>query len=123
MLPLETIFCRRKTEKKFTLPAEESLFFVDIETFRKCLTPKRLTLLLEIGTVAEKRPQSVRALAALLGREVKNVSGDLEYLRQVGLVEFRPSTVHGNARALVVPYDRLDLSLDLRRSPGEAGVW
>lgn len=114
---LQSIF--RRTEEKSALPAEESLFFVDIETFRKCLTPKRLTLL---WVVAEKHPQSVRALASLLGREVKNVSGDLAYLRQVGLVEFRPSTTHGNARAPVVPYDRLDLSLDLRRPAGEAGV-
>ena len=114
---LQSVF--QRTEEQSVLPAEESFFFVDIETFRKCLTTKRLTLL---WTVAEKHPQSVRALASLLGREVKNVSGDLEYLRQVGLVEFRPSTAHGNARAPVVPYDRLDVSLDLRHPAGEAGV-
>ena len=43
------------------------------------------------------------------------MSEDLEYLRQVGLVEFRSSPAHGNARAPVVPYDWLDLSLALRR--------
>lgn len=94
------------------LPEEESLSFTDLETFRKCLTPKRLALL---WTIAEHHPQSVRELAASVRREVKNVSDDLEYLCQVGLVEFRPSTTHGNARAPVVPYDRVDVSLDLRR--------
>jgi predicted transcriptional regulator len=49
-----------------------------------------------------------------MGREPKNVSEDLEYLCRVGLVEFRPSSAHGNARALIVLYDRVDLSLDLR---------
>jgi predicted transcriptional regulator len=43
------------------------------------------------------------------------MGADLKYLRQVGLVEFRPGAAHGNARAPVVPYDRLAFSLDLRR--------
>lgn len=107
---LRTIF--RRAGQREQIPTEEALYFTDLETFRKCLTPKRLALL---WTVAEKRPQSVRELAALVGREVKNVSEDLEYLCQVGLVEFRPSAAHGNARAPVVPYDRVDFSLDLRR--------
>jgi len=94
------------------IPSEEALYFTDLATFRKCLTPKRLAVL---WTVAEKRPQSIRELATLVRRELKNVSDDLEYLHQVGLVEFRPSATHGNARAPVVPYDRVDLSLDLRR--------
>lgn len=94
------------------IPEEESLSFTDLKTFRKCLTPKRLALL---WTIAEHHPQSVRELAALVRREVKNVSEDLEYLCQVGLIEFRPNTTHSNARAPVVPYDRVDVSLDLRR--------
>ena len=102
----------RRTEHEGKLPAEEALYFTDLEIFRKCLTPKRLELL---WTIADKQPQSVRELAAVVKREPKNVGEDLEYLRQVGLVEFRPSTAHGNARAPVVPYDRLDFSLALRR--------
>ena len=102
----------RRAEHKGQIPAEESLYFTDLATFRKCLTPKRLELL---WIIADKHPQSVRELAALVKREPKNVSEDLEYLSQVGLVEFRPSAAHGNARAPVVPYDRVDLSLALRR--------
>ena len=102
----------RQTGHGGEIPTENALYFTDLETFRKCLTPKRLELL---WIVADKHPQSVRELATLVKREPKNVSEDLEYLRQVGLVEFRPSAAHGNARAPVVPYDRVDLSLDLRR--------
>jgi predicted transcriptional regulator len=102
----------RRAEHKGQIPAEESLYFTELETFRKCLTPKRLELL---WIIADKRPQSVRELAALVRREPKNVSEDLEYLCRVGLVELRPSSAHGNARAPVVPYDRVDFSLDLRR--------
>ena len=107
---LRAIF--RRAGQGEQLPAEEAFYFADLETFRKCLTPKRLALL---WTVAEKRPQSVRELASLVRRELKNVSEDLDYLCQVGLVEFHPSSAHGNARAPVVPYDRVDFSLDLRR--------
>lgn len=90
---LKTVF--QQLGRRKHIPGDETLSFTDLETFRKCLTPKRLTLL---WTVAEKCPQSVRELAALVRREVKNVSDNLEYLSQVGLVEFRPSTTHGNAR-------------------------
>ena len=107
---LRAIF--RRAGQGEQLPTEEALYFTDLETFRKCLTPKRLELL---WAIADKHPQSVRELAALVKREPKNVGEDLEYLRQVGLVEFRPSAAHGNARAPVVPYDRLDFSLDLHR--------
>ena len=93
------------------LPTEETLYFTDLEAFRKCLTPKRLELL---WAVAEKHPQSMRELAILVKRELKNVSKDLDYLHQVGLVEFRSSSAHGNALAPIVPYDRVDFSLDLR---------
>lgn len=107
---LQTIF--RRAGRGEQIPAEESLYFADLETFRKCLTPKRLALL---WAIAEERPQSVRALATRVRRSLKNVSDDLEYLRQVGLIEFRSSSAHGNAKAPTVPYDRMDFSLDLRR--------
>ena len=58
---LRTIF--RRAEHEGQIPAEEALYFTDLETFQKCLTPKRLALL---WTVAEKHPQSVRELAALV---------------------------------------------------------
>ncbi|MBI4518160.1 MAG: hypothetical protein HY699_20345 [Deltaproteobacteria bacterium] len=109
---LRDVFRRLGAGKK--PPAEDALYFRDIATFRRCLTPKRLELLWVIG---EKRPQSVRELAAMVKREPKNVNEDLGYLASVGLVEFRPSGARGKAKAPVVPYDRVDLSLELR---GEA---
>ncbi len=101
----------RQTGDGGEIPTENALYFTDLGTFRTCLTPKRLELL---RVVAAKRPQSVRELVTLVKREPKNVSEDLEYLGQVVLVEFRLSAAHGNAKAPVVPYDRVDLSLDLR---------
>lgn len=92
-------------------PAEQTLYFPDIATFRRCLTPKRLELL---WVIAEKCPHSVKALATMVRRESKNVMEDVDYLVSVGLVEFHRHGARGNAKALVVPYDRVDLSLELR---------
>jgi len=93
-------------------PSEETLYFRDVSTFRRCLPPRRLEML---WVIAEKHPQSARELAALLSRAPKSVGADLDYLAGVGLVEFRPTGRRG--KAPVVPYDRVDLSLELR---GEA---
>jgi predicted transcriptional regulator len=105
---LREVFRRLGAGKK---PPEDTLYFLDLATFRRCLTPKRLELLWLIG---EKRPRSVRELAAIVKREPKNVNEDLRYLVSVGLVEFRRGGGRGNAKTPVVPYDRVDLSLELR---------
>jgi predicted transcriptional regulator len=47
-------------------------------------------------------------------RDLKNVSDDLALLHQLGLVKFATGTGHGNARAPIVPYDEIDLTIDLR---------
>ena len=92
-------------------PEEETLYFRDVSTFRRCLTPERLDLL---WVTAEKHPRSVSELAALLGRELKSVTDDLRYLVSVGLIELRRSKSRPKAKSPVVPYDRVDLSLELR---------
>ncbi len=71
-------------------------------------------ILEQLWAAAEKRPQSIRKLAALLGREPRAVTEDLDYLASVGLVKFRSRRGYRNARIPVVPYDRVDLSFELR---------
>ncbi len=90
---------------------EEALHFADVATFRRCLTPQRLELL---WVAAEQRPQSVDDLVTLLGRDATAVGADLDYLASVGLIELRPSRTRKGVRAPVVPYDRVDLSVELR---------
>jgi predicted transcriptional regulator len=101
----------RGVTKGKKLPAEETLYFRDVATFRQCLTPQRLEVL---WVTAEKHPGSIRELAALLGRQPKDVKGDLDYLAGVGLVEFRVAGLHRKTKVPVVPYDRMDLSFELR---------
>jgi predicted transcriptional regulator len=88
-----------------------SLYFESLEDLRRILTTKRLDLLV---VILRQSPGSVTELAKLVGRDLKNVSADLALLRQLGLVEFVDSKGHGNARTPVVPYDEIDITIDLR---------
>src|SRR5258706_6081637 len=65
---------------------EEALYFPDLATLRKVLSPKRLSLL---WAIAEGAPSSVRALAEQVGRDIKNVSQDLAFLSRLGLVALK----------------------------------
>ncbi len=87
------------------------LYFESLEDLRKILTAKRLDLLVAI---LRRAPGSVTELARFIGRDLKNVSEDLAILRQVGLVEFTAAGGHGNARTPVVPYDQIEITIDLR---------
>lgn len=77
---------RRILAEKKLPEREEELYFMDIDTLRKVLSPKRLALL---WVIAEHAPRSVRELAKRLGRDTKNVSQDLAFLSRLGLVELK----------------------------------
>ena len=66
----------------------EWLYFSDVREMGKVLTPKRLELL---KTIRDRRPESIHAVAALTGRNIKNVAEDLELLASLELVETKES--------------------------------
>lgn len=90
---------------------EAGLYFESLEDLRKMLTAKRLDLLVAI---LRHRPGSMTEFARLVGRDLKNVSQDLTFLHQMGLVELSPTEGRGKARAPVIPYDEIDLTIDLQ---------
>jgi predicted transcriptional regulator len=61
----------------------EGVYFSSIEAVRNLLTPSRLALL---QVVRARRPGSIYELAKLVGRDLKNVQGDIKLLEQYGLV-------------------------------------
>jgi predicted transcriptional regulator len=61
----------------------EGVYFSSIEAARNLLTPRRLALL---RAIRGKRPGSIYELAKLVGRDFKNVQGDLKLLEKYGLV-------------------------------------
>ena len=93
------------------VPAQpEWLYFSDVRELGKVLTPKRLELL---KMIRDHQPESVRALAALTGRHVKNVADDLELLVSLGLVTMKENGGPGRRKAPRVGYETLTVEVHL----------
>jgi predicted transcriptional regulator len=88
-----------------TVKKESGVYFTSLEAFRKALTPQRLGLLRLIRVSA---PASLHELARLAHRNIKNVSDDVRYLAQVGLVDLREGGKKVSAR---VSYDKILLEI------------
>ena len=84
---------------------EVGVYFTSLEAFRKVMTPRRMILLRHIK---EGRPASLHELARRAKRNIKNVSEDVKYLAQVGLIEFEDSANRMSAR---VNYDKILLEI------------
>jgi predicted transcriptional regulator len=62
----------------------KGVYFTSVEAFRKALTPKRFELLRAIKT---EKPSSMRQLSKITKRDIKNISADISFLEQAGLVD------------------------------------
>ncbi len=91
---------------------EPELYFESIEQLRRILTAKRLELLL---TITRRRPGSVNELAEMVGRDYKNVSTDIAMLERIGLVNLQARGGKGRAQTPRVPYDEIQVTIDLRQ--------
>ena len=67
-----------------TIKKKTSVYFSNIKEMRTVLTEKRLELL---KTVKDKKPSSIYDLAKMLKRDLKNVIQDVEYLKELGIIE------------------------------------
>lgn len=72
----------RAEQGKPVRPPAERLYFADLATMLKVLTPRRLELLKILHEIG---PISVRAFARMQ-RDYKNVHRDIQVLKSVGLV-------------------------------------
>ncbi len=67
---------------------KDAIYFSNLKEMRRALTEKRLELL---HTVKERKPSSVYELAKILHRDLRNVLQDVEYLRELGVLEVEVS--------------------------------
>jgi predicted transcriptional regulator len=81
--------------------------------FARLLSAKNLELL---RAIASEDPESIRALARTVDRDVKNVSTALDDLEALGLIEFERD---GQAKRPTIWYDDIEIAVDLRS--GESG--
>ncbi len=84
---------------------ETGVYFTSLEAFRRALTPQRLNLL---RLIREGNPASLHELARMAQRNIKNISDDVKYLAQVGLIELKDSANKTSAR---VNYDKIMLEI------------
>ena len=80
----EFVKTARALEKGAAVRAREQLFFADMPTLLKTLTAERWRL---IEHLKREDPLSINAVAQQLGRNYKNVHGDVKRLIEIGLIE------------------------------------
>ena len=92
------------------LPQRDDVYFTSIEAARTILTPNRLAML---RTIKTKRPGSIYELSKIIGRDLKNVQGDLRLLERYGLIRLATGTRSGNRRVKVpqAVFDRIALKI------------
>jgi predicted transcriptional regulator len=78
----------------------EGVYFTSLEAARNLLTTHRLALL---RTIRTRRPRSIYELAKMVGRDLKNVQGDLRTLERYGLVRMSRGRSSGR-RKVKVPH-------------------
>ena len=83
---------------------EKGVYFTSVEAFRKAITPKRLALL---KTIKTEKPSSVRQLSKIAKRDIKNVSTDIKFLEQVGLVDIKRNDETKKEITPSVSYDKI----------------
>ena len=98
----------KKIERGEKVKERRGYYFENLAAFRRALTEKRLEVL---HVIKREKPSSVYELAKLLKRGVKNVTQDLEYLKQIGLVEIRRTKEKQERNIPEVKYDKIDLQI------------
>ena len=75
------------------------------------LTRKRLELL---RAIREHRPDSIYELAKILKRDLKNVTEDVKFLSQLGLVKLKKSQVDKKKKSTpVVDYSKISFEISI----------
>ena len=88
--------------------------FEDRARLRRLLTDRRMELL---ETVMERPPESIRALAGRLDRDVHDVHDDLHLLAEYEIIYFEED---GRAKKPYVPYDTVRIEVEFGLPRGES---
>jgi predicted transcriptional regulator len=86
----------------------QRLTFEDTDELARVFSPRSIDLL---RAIVRGEPDSMRAAARLVDRDIKDVSRNLERLAAYDVVEF---VEEGRSKRPVVPYDQICIDLALR---------
>lgn len=87
---------------------QAGVYFENLDTMRKILTEKRLEIL---HTIKKTHPSSIYKLAKTLNRDINNVIEDLDYLKELGLVELKKTKDGREKTTPQVNYDKIQLEI------------
>lgn len=103
----------RQLEADEDVADEYVLSLPDEEALERVLSAKNLEL---VRTIATEQPESVRELARLVDRDIKNVSTALNRLDEIGLVELEDL---GRAKRPTVWYDNVEIDIRVTTDRGD----
>lgn len=78
--------------------------FESLKTMRKFITDERLRIL---KTIKKNKPDSIYELAKILHRDAKNVTDDVHYLAELGLIEIKKTKNGRKKTRPVVDYEKI----------------
>ena len=78
--------------------------FESLKAMRKFITDERLRIL---KAIKKYKPDSIYALAKLLKRDAKNVTDDVHYLSELGLIEIQKTKEGRQKTKPVVEYEKI----------------
>ena len=91
-------------------PQPRQIIVSSIDDLNSILTPERVKIL---RTIRDMNPQSISELAALLGRDRRNVIHDLMYLKGLGFVDFEDRKKDKKAKKPTVDYDAVHVTIPI----------
>lgn len=101
---MKRLECGDKVKKK-----KPGIYFENLEVMRKAITHERMKTL---KVIKDRHPQSIYELAKLLERNLKNVSDDVHYLAELGLIELEKGKSNGREKTTpMVKYDKILLEI------------
>jgi predicted transcriptional regulator len=86
------------------------LVFASLADMAKALTPKRLEIL---RLIRRHQPSSVRELAQIADRDLKNVLADVKALETLGLIESEGEQKERHRKALRTDFGRIEVHVEL----------
>lgn len=87
-----------------TVKPQSVISFESLKTMRKFITDERLRIL---KAIRKYKPDSIYALAKILHRDTKNVTDDVHYLAELGLIEIKKTKNGRQKTKPVVDYEKI----------------
>lgn len=101
----------KKIAKGESVKNRSTISFESLKAMRKFITDERLKIL---KIIRKYHPGSIYELAKILKRDTKNVSDDVHYLAELGLIEIEKGKSNGREKTTpVVNYDKILLEIPM----------